>query len=211
MFHVKHSVADILQHHRRELQLNLPDERWTALADGIDWLFPLAHQMGLTNYPEVTEFTSNLVAPLFPLLHPDLQDYLLSPALDFGAGSGAVGLSLAILRPDIDVVLADRRARVVQFLDLASRRLHLSNCSTLQADLAAPPAPWREACGTVLIRAFGPTDTALLHAAQLVRPGGSIALWHRPPSPAPPADLRQAHTLMTSVLALSLTIYDRPE
>lgn len=209
VFHVKHSVDDILTHGRAELELSIPDDRWAALADAIAWQGPLAQQMGLTNYPDLAEYTSNLIVPLLPLLQSSLDQYLLSPALDFGAGSGAAGLSLAILRPDLQVVLADRRARVVQFLDLCSRRLHLSNCSTLQADLASPPTEWRHVCGTVLIRAFGPTDLALKHAAQLMRPDGAIALWHQPPSPAPPADLRQAHTLQTSVPALALTIYDR--
>lgn len=208
---MKHSVVEILQQHRNKLQLDLSDERWTALAAGIDWLGPLAQQMGLTNYSDLSEFTSQLVAPLLPLLQPTLQHHLLSPALDFGAGSGAVGIALAILRPDLQVVLADRRARVVQFLDLCLRRLQLTNGSALQTDLAAPPSEWQHACGTVLIRAFGPTDVALKHAAQLMRPDGSIALWHQPPPPAPPAELRQAHSLMTSVPALALTIYDRAD
>ena len=207
---MKHPVCDILQEERRRLELGLPEDRWEALCAAVAWLGPVAHQMGLTNYSDVQEFTSNLVAPTLPLLRAPFEDHLFSPALDFGAGSGAVGLTLAILRPDLEVVLADRRARVIQFLDLAAHRLHLANCQMLSADLAAPPTEWLQACGTVLIRAFGPTPVALKHAAQLVRPGGSIALWHQPPPPPAPAELRQGLTLMTSVPALALTIYDRP-
>lgn len=211
MFHVKHlppaELATLLTERAAALGLSLPPDRLASLAEALAWLGPAAYQIGLTNYATLPEFVTNLVAPVFPLLTPSLAPVLLSPTLDFGAGSGAVGLSLAILQPDLQVVLADRRVRVLQFIDLALSRLRISNGRTLRIDLADPPADWQAACGTVLIRAFGPTETALAHASRLTRPDGTIALWHQPPPPPPPAPLRQAETLPTGVPALALTIY----
>ena len=158
----------------------------------------------------VRSFVEQLVMPLLPMLTTPAEAHLHSAALDFGAGSGAVGLSLAVLRPDLEVILADRRARVIQFADLSIARLRLSNCSSLKIDLGNPPVQWRANCGTVLIRAFGPTAEALEHAQRLVRPGGSVALWHQPPAPAPPAPLRQALSLETDISSLAITIYELP-
>ncbi|MHB8996516.1 MAG: RsmG family class I SAM-dependent methyltransferase [Armatimonadota bacterium] len=192
------------------LGLELPAERWEALGVALEWLGPASLQIGLTNYPDTPTFVEQLVMPLLPLLTGPAQAHLHSPALDFGAGSSAVGLSMAILRPDIEVILADRRARVVQFADLCIARLRLDNCSSLKIDLGNPPAQWRGSCGTVLIRAFGPTSEAIVHAQRLVRPSGSVALWHQPPSPAPPHPLRQVATLETGIPSLAITIYELP-
>lgn len=203
-------IIDLLTNYARQLDLQVPHERYQALAAALEWLGPASLQIGLTNYPDTPSFVEQLVMPLLPVLAPSAETYLHSPALDFGAGSSAVGLSLAILRPDLEVILADRRARVVQFADLAIARLRLSNCSSLRIDLGNPPAQWRGSCGTVLIRAFGPTSEALEHAQRLVRPGGTVALWHQPPSPAPPDPLRQVLSLETDIASLAITIYELP-
>lgn len=187
--------------------LEAPADALNALGATLAALWPDAYRLGLTNYGDPQEFTRQLVSPLFPLLTPAAARCVLSPALDFGTGSGALGISLALLRSDCEVVLADRRSRVVQFLDLFLRRLRIENCRTLLVDLGAPPETWQRHCGLVLIRAFGPTDTALRQAVALLRPGGALALWHQPPAPPPPAHLRETLSLPTSVPSLALTIY----
>ncbi|MEI6500120.1 MAG: RsmG family class I SAM-dependent methyltransferase [Armatimonadota bacterium] len=203
------SIPKILLEEARRVGCTPPEGDLDRLAEALEWLGPAAFRLGLTNYATTAEFTANLAAPVLSLLQASAAPLLQSPALDFGAGSGAVGITVAILRPDLQVILADRRARVVQFIDLGLRRLRLANCTALEADLANPPDDFREAVGTVLIRAFGPTAVALTHASRLVCPGGSIALWHQPPAPPPPADLRLADTLRTGVPSLALSLYER--
>lgn len=203
------SIAQLLSVEAGRLDLSLSPDRIRSLAEAMEWLGPAAFRFGLTNYATTPEFTANLVAPALVLLADGVFGRVNSPALDFGAGSGAVGLALAVLCPEIEVILADRRTRVVQFLDLSLRRLQLTNCTARQADLANPPADLALAIGTVLIRAFGPTPTALTYASRLIRPGGSIALWHQPPAPPPPADLRLLDTHSTGVPSLALTLYQR--
>lgn len=192
-----------------DLQLSPHEFDIPRLSHLLNWLHPAAARLGLTNYPDIQSYTSQLVLPALYLLSPTLKPYRLSPMLDFGAGSGAVGLSLACLLPDTEVILADRRSRVVQFADLAASRAELRNCRSLLADLSAP-SPEQQGCyGTVLIRAYGPTAEALRQALPWTRPEGTIALWHQPPAPDPPDHLTRVHTLNTSVPALALTIYRR--
>ncbi|MEN6645044.1 MAG: RsmG family class I SAM-dependent methyltransferase [Armatimonadia bacterium] len=191
------------------LQLSSDEFDIRRLADLLAWLHPAAARLGLTNYRDIQTYIAQLVVPALYLLSPTLAPYRLSPMLDFGAGSGAVGLSLACLLPEAEVVLADRRSRVVQFLDLAVSRGGLRNCRSLLADLSAPSPEQQGSCGTVLIRAYGPTTEALRQAVLWTRPEGTIALWHQPPAPDPPDHLTRADTLQTSVPALALTIYRR--
>lgn len=211
MFHVKQSsVQDDLTAYLSDLsatlQTSLPVD---ALAALLEWLTPAAHRLGLTNYAHPDQVAENLVAPALQLLSPPLRPYLISPALDFGAGSGAIGLSIALAAPETQVLLADRRRRVVEFIDLAIRRHRLPNCHTLLADLAEPPPDWQNRCGTVLIRAFGPTVRALEQALAWLSPDGTIALWHRPPDPTPPDGSRLLVTEPSNVPSLLLSIYRR--
>lgn len=186
-----------------------PGQHPEVLAELIEWLAPAAHRAGLTKYRTPADMKQHLVDPALLLLTPPLRPFLHSPALDFGAGSGAVGLAIAAAAPDVEVVLADRRARVVQFVDLAIQRFRLQNCHTLLTDLAAPAEDHWQAFGSVLIRAYGPGPVALEQAMRWLRPGGTIALWRRPEAPATPDGLISLRTEPTSLPSLVLSIYQR--
>lgn len=211
MFHVKQSSApDDMVHDFSALSLTLATPLPAApLTELATWLAPAAHQLGLTNYRTPLDLAEHLMAPALRLLSPALRPLLLSPALDFGAGSGAIGLSLALAAPELEVLLADRRRRVVEFLDLAIRRHRLANAQALLVDLSDPPPEWQNRCGSVLIRAFGPTAQALDHATAWLRPQGTMVLWHQPPAPAPPDGSTLLVTEATNLPALLLTIYRR--
>lgn len=211
---MKHSTAtnDLQSRLSASLQGVGPDTAPAALphlVDLIEWLHPAACRLGLTQYSDPTALADGLIIPAFAVLRPELPPSILSPALDFGAGSGAVGLSLAIILPGLQVVLADRRKRVVEFLDLVLTRFSVPNCTTLQVDLAEPPAEQANSFGLVLIRAYGPASEALTQAARWLKPAGAAALWHQPPSPDPPEGLVRAETVPTLLSALALTIYSR--
>lgn len=205
---MKHSnIHNILSGEIERIGLRVSSGIQERLVDCLEYLHPTATRFGLTNYTDFSDFTTQLVCPALWLLHPQLGLGPASPLLDFGAGSGAVGIALAVLLPDVEVLLADRRARVVQFIDLAARRLSLTNCTALKVDLGNPPSGLVGSVGTVLIRAFGPTDNAIIRAERLIRPNGALALWHQPPPPPPPAGLTQAGSLETNIRSLTLTIY----
>ncbi|MCE5237043.1 class I SAM-dependent methyltransferase [bacterium] len=214
VFHVKQSTEQVglaryLTDLRQRLALCVAPDRLGALTSLLSWLAPASHHIGLTKYADPLSLAQNLVAPAIQLLSPSLRPHLSSPALDFGAGCGAVGLSLGCMWPELEVVLADRRQRVVQFLDIAIRRHGLSNCTSLLVDLHRPPEAMQGRFGTVLIRAFGPAEPSLASSADWARPGGTVALWRQPGACPTPDGLNALRTDRTDVPSLVLTLYQR--
>jgi 16S rRNA G527 N7-methylase RsmG len=191
--------------------IELPPERLDRLLELIAWAAPSAARLGLTKYDSPVHYTLNLVLPSLALAEIAPEAAYEGPGLDFGAGAGAVGLCWAVLRPEMQTVLADRRARVVQFLDLCLRRFGVSNGRASLLDLSTPPGEAVDRYGLVWVRAYAPGPEALKQARQWLRPGGWIALWHQPPTPEPPADLKLWKTTATTVDSLDLTVYHCPD
>ena len=57
------------------------------------------------------------------------------PVLDAGTGAGLPGIPLAIMRPELQLVLLDSSGKKVRFLRHAARQLKLSNIQPVQARL----------------------------------------------------------------------------
>jgi len=92
-------------------------------------------------------------------------------ALDAGSGAGLPGIPVAIVRPDVEVVLTEPRAGRVAFLELAVERLDLRNVRILPRrveDLLD------ERFDVVMARAFAPPEVAWRRLAPLLEPGGRI-------------------------------------
>ncbi len=62
--------------------------------------------------------------------------------LDLGSGAGWPGIPLAILRPDLDLTLAERRKKRAAFLDLAKSRLGLKNVRVHAGDARELEGPF---------------------------------------------------------------------
>lgn len=201
-FHILHST---LEHWCGEAD----SETVHRLADFVEWASPHASRLGLTRYAEATEFARGLVAPTLALFRPELRHAVRTPVLDFGAGSGALGITVALLWPAVRVTLADRRQRAVHFMELACARFGIDNAEAYVRELALPPTPGDERYALVLLRAFAPTNHALGMAIPWTASGGSIALWHRPPPPMS-CGLELVHTSETTVSDLQLSVY-RPD
>src|ERR1035437_1930231 len=98
-----------------------PDQatRLDALAS---WLAERALPLGLTNYRTPEDISRHALSPTFALF--SLAGSALRGALlDLGAGSGALGLTVAALCSDLPVTLADRRHRAAAFMSLTRARL----------------------------------------------------------------------------------------
>lgn len=186
---------------------SLDQEAAALLAEYASWAAPASARLNLTRYESPSEFVSKLILPSLALLSTDAEPFLGRSLLDFGAGCGALGLTMALLRPETEVVLADRRARVVQFLDICRARLGLTNCRAELTDLAQGPPARFPGFQTVAVRAFSPVDGVLALSSSWMRPKGCVAMWHQPPSPPPPPGLRRVATVETTVAHLQLTIY----
>ncbi|MEZ5594909.1 MAG: 16S rRNA (guanine(527)-N(7))-methyltransferase RsmG [Pseudomonadales bacterium] len=63
--------------------------------------------------------------------------------LDVGSGGGFPGIVIAVARPDLAVVLVDRSARKVRFLERVRDQLGLANIETRCHDVQKAPLPER--------------------------------------------------------------------
>ena len=87
-----------------------------------------------------------------------LQDSAAGPWLDLGSGPGFPGVAIAILCPNVPVVLVESRARRAAFLQSCIGRLALSKCRVEGLRLErVEPFPAR----VISARAFAPLDKLL--------------------------------------------------
>ena len=183
-----------------------PDQE-RRLEELATWLAERAHPLGLTNYPSAAAVLKHHLSPnfsLFCLVPPPLS----GPVLDLGAGCGALGLTLALLDPELSVLLADRRRRSARFIALTAARLALPNAHAMQVDAEALAKNSPAAFNLVCFRALAPAPLALALAAPLLRPNGSVAVWHQSSDqgflqPPPPWECLQ--TADTSLPGLSVS------
>jgi 16S rRNA (guanine527-N7)-methyltransferase len=95
----------------------------------------------------------------------------ISTLLDFGSGAGFPGLPIALCRPEIAVTLAESQGKKAAYLREAVRVLGVT---TLVHSGRAESLTTRFDC--VTLRAVDKMEFAVQSAAQLVRPGGWLAL-----------------------------------
>ena len=106
-------------------------------------------------------------APLAGLIAADAR------VVDVGSGAGLPGLVVALLRPDLEVLLVDAQARRCTFLTEMVDELHLAPRVTVQQARA------EELAGTiradcVAVRALAPLVRLIPLCAPLLRPNGEI-------------------------------------
>lgn len=131
--------------------------------------------LGARPIGEVIEHARAFVVALDPLP-------ARSRVLDLGSGGGVPGLVIAHDRPDLRMVLLDRRTKRTDFLRRVVHRLQWSDRVEVIADdvatlLAGEPGSF----DAVVARGFGPPELTLSAAARLVRPNGVIVI-SEPPS-----------------------------
>ena len=100
---------------------------------------------------------------------------------DLGSGGGVPGLVIALDRPDLEVVLVDRRAKRTDFLSRVVRRLGWADRVRVRAEDVAQTIE-REAGSfdAVVARGFGPPDLTLARGVELVRSGGLVVISEPP-------------------------------
>lgn len=104
--------------------------------------------------------------------------------LDLGSGGGVPGLVIAARRPDLHVVLIDRRTtRTDHLRRLVARLSWRDRVEVITADTRDLPGKLPSADAAVA-RGFGPPESTLRAAASLVRPGGVLVV-SEPPDPDP--------------------------
>lgn len=105
--------------------------------------------------------------------------------LDLGSGGGLPGLVIAAARPDIGIVLLDRREKRTDFLSRAIHRLGYEHvdvwCRDARTVAAAIESGSEPAFDAVTARGFGPPEVTLRLAAACVTETGRVVV-SEPPS-----------------------------
>jgi 16S rRNA G527 N7-methylase RsmG len=108
-----------------------------------------------------------------------------SAVLDLGSGGGVPGLVLAVRRPDLRLVLLDRRTARTDLLRRLVHRLGVSDRVTVLAGEAAflgKRAPYQGAFDAVVCRSFGTPAVTTRMAAPFLRNAGLLIVSEPPHS-----------------------------
>ena len=109
-------------------------------------------------------------------------DGVTGTVIDLGAGGGVPGLVIAHDRPDLQLIMIDRRAKRTDFLSRVVMRLGWSeHVEVVTDDVEVMVARSAGSLDAAVARGFGPPEVTLSLASQLVRPGGRIVI-SEPPS-----------------------------
>lgn len=147
-----------------------PEQR--ALAERyVEWLVGAGVERGLIGPREADRIWPRHVlncAVLAGLLPPDCRS-----VCDLGSGAGLPGLVLAILRPDLQVVLLEPLLRRTTFLDEVVTDLGLDQVRVVRAraEEYASTGPDHD---VVVARAVAPLTRLVGWALPLLRPGGTL-------------------------------------
>jgi len=112
------------------------------------------------------------------------RETLDGPALELGSGGGLPGLVVAVLAPDIQLVLLDSSRRSTEFLTWAIEQLDLSprvQLITARAEEAGRDPQYRGQFAAVLARSFARPAVTAECAAPFLRVGGRLVV-SEPPS-----------------------------
>jgi len=103
--------------------------------------------------------------------------------VDLGSGAGIPGLVIAVDRPDLRLILVERRQARADALMRAVHALSLADRVRVVADDAARAATdpdLANSCDAVVSRGFGPPPTLLSTARQFLRRGGILIVTEPP-------------------------------
>ncbi len=158
--------------------LSLTAAQATQLASLAAWLADRAFPLGLTNYRTAADLATHFLLPTFAFSRL-AGSAPPRPVLDLGAGSGALGLTLAILYPDTPLVLADRRQRAATFMNLTRARLGLDNVEVRQVSAEVLAKSSGSGFAAICFRALAPAGLALPLVEPLLASCGWVAAWHQ--------------------------------
>lgn len=103
--------------------------------------------------------------------------------LDMGTGAGIPGLVIAEARPDLTLVLVDRRQTRIDALQRAIASLGWSDRVVAVADdvlQLGKRSEYRHSCGAVVCRGFGPPYETLVSARPFLSLGGILVVSEPP-------------------------------
>src|ERR1700733_11739527 len=162
------AIATLLSPYLTEFQPNL----LAQLSSYLDLLLKWNARTNLTAIREPEEIVRrHFGESLFAARHIPVETKTL---LDFGSGAGFPGLPIAVLRPKIQVTLAESQNKKSTFLREAVRTLGLQNVEIWPSRVESIPP--NRLFNVVALRAVDEMATALPAARARITPGGQLLL-----------------------------------
>jgi 16S rRNA (guanine527-N7)-methyltransferase len=128
--------------------------------------------LGAAPIADVIEHSSAFLAPLTGLS---------GTVVDLGSGGGVPGLVIAWMRPDLRLVLVDRRATRTDHLRRLVHRLGLADrVDVLTTDTAALPRLLPDPVEAVVARGFGAPERVAAAATAVLGPAGLLIVAEPP-------------------------------
>ncbi len=156
----------------------LSENQQQRIATLAQWLAERAPPLGLSKYADLHSVLSYAMAPALAISGLiELSE--VKWALDIGAGSGSLGLTLSIIQPDWKVTLMDRSSKAARFLEWTVQWLGLENVTVQHKDAASAAADGAAQYDLVCLRAVVSAPRALQLAGPLVRSDGYVVAWHQ--------------------------------
>ena len=153
--------------------VNLSDEQHAQLARYLDLLFDANARMNLTRITDRAQAELQHVADALTVLpHLPTTPHRLA---DVGSGGGVPGIPLAIVRPDVTVMLIESTKKKAAFLKATALALDLANVSVSEwraEDVAHSNS--RETFDVAVARAVATMDWLAEWCLPLVKKGGRM-------------------------------------
>jgi len=194
------AVFTLIERGLRELSTAANSEQVSQLTRLVMLLSEWAARISLTGHRDPLEMAGQLVLDAAALSEalPELET--ASRLTDLGSGVGFPGLPIAILRPDLEVVLVESRLKRHHLQREARRRLGLTHVRPVLGrsdEVEILPSD------VVVAQAMTRPDEALELMGPWARPGGLVAL--------PASEESDRPTLPVGFKDLSLRGYQVPE
>jgi len=149
---------------------------------------PISHQGLLRVLGEAQRVGALGSSPLFEIIRhaswfADAIPIEAREIVDLGSGAGVPGLIVAVARPELRVILVDRRQKRVDALVRAIALLGKGGqVAAVCADVnkIRHDDEWRGRFDAAISRGFGPPLQTLAWSVQLVRPGGVVVISEPP-------------------------------
>ena len=170
------AIGPMLEHLRlvaAVMGITVGDRQMEKFAAYYEFLISYNQKVNLTRITEPLDVAVKHFGDSFFLLKPGLIPEGARVA-DIGTGAGFPGIPLAIMRPDVHVVLVDSLRKRTVFLTEASQRLGLTNVEVVWSraeDLGHMPE-FRQRFDVVLARAVAALNVLTELCLPLVKVGG---------------------------------------
>lgn len=149
---------------------------------------PISHQGLLRVLGEAQRIGALGSSPLFEIIRhaswfADAIPIEAREIVDLGSGAGVPGLIVAVARPELRVILVDRRQKRVDALVRAIALLGKGGqvaAVCADVDKIRTQESWQGRFDAAISRGFGPPLQTLAWSVQLVRPGGVVVISEPP-------------------------------